>query len=101
MSNIKSIKLITGEDVICEYIVDSNSNFVTLKNPVQVTMVPSRSGNQPNFGFIPFPLTSNDKEIKIKEENVLYICEPAEEFVTQYNTIFGSGIITPPQGLII
>lgn len=97
--NIKAIKLITGEDIIAE--VEFLDNDVwNLKHPVQVSMVPSRSSGQPTFGFIPFPLTSNDKEIKINSRNILFDCEPADEFVTQYNTLFGN-IVTPPSGLIL
>lgn len=99
--NIKALKLVTGEDIVCEYISDPNEPIVTLKNPVQVSLVPTRTGNQPNFGFLPFPLISNDKEIKVKEENIMFVCEPAEEFLAQYNAIFGSGIITPPKGIIV
>ncbi len=97
--NIKSLKLVTGEDIICEYSL--SDGIVTMKNPVQATLVPSRTSNQPNFGFAPFPLTSNDKEITIEEKYILFVCEPAEEFVVQYNSIFGSGIVTPPKGIIL
>ncbi len=98
MSNVKCIKLVTGEDIISEYSVEDG--IAKLTNPVQISMVPSRSGNQPTFGFIPFPLTSNDKEINIEVSKFMFVCEPAEEFLTQYNQLF-SNIVTPPKGLII
>lgn len=101
MSNIKAIKLVTGEDVVCEYITMEDEDIAVLKNPVQVSLVPSRAGGQPNFGFIPFPLTSNDKEIIINKTSIVFVCTPAEEFITQYNSIFGAGIITPTQGIIV
>lgn len=98
--SVKTIKLVTGEDIIAE-IDDMFEGFYVLKNPVQVSMVPSRSGNQPTFGFIPFPLTSNDKEIQVSRANVVFVCEPAEEFLNQYNSLFGSGIITPSKQLLV
>lgn len=99
--DIKAIKLITGEDIIAEIeYVDGTEDQLNLKNPVQVSMVPSRSSGQPTFGFIPFPLTSNDKEIKINSSHVMFQCEPAEEFLTQYNSLFGN-IVTPKQKLIL
>ena len=97
--NIKALKLVTGEDIVCE-LIEAEDKF-TMKNPVQVSLVPSRAGGQPNFGFIPFPLTSNQKEIEILKDKIMFTCEPAEEFITQYNSIFGSGIITPPKGIIV
>ena len=98
MSDIKCLKLITGEDIICEYY--SSETKITMKNPVQVSMVPTRTG-EPNFGFIPFPLVSNDKEILIDFDKVMFVCEPGEEFLNQYNQIFGSGIVTPSKKLIV
>ena len=98
MSNIKCVKLVTGEDVICDYSTENGVSI--LENPVQVSMVPSRSNGQPNFGFIPFPLVSNDKKITLDSMHILYICDPAEEFVEQYNTLFGN-IISPPTSLIL
>jgi hypothetical protein len=97
--NIKAIKLTTGEDIIAE-IEYLENDFWKLKNPVQVSMVPSRSSGQPTFGFIPFPLTSNDKEVKINSSHIMFECEPAEEFLHQYNTLFGN-IVTPTTGLIL
>lgn len=98
MSNVKCVKLTTNEDIICEYSV--SEDVVKMTNPVQVSMVPTRTG-EPNFGFIPFPLVSNDKELYINTRNVMFVCDPAEEFLNQYNQIFGSGIVTPSKKLIV
>lgn len=98
MSNVKCMKLITGEDIMGEVKIEGGE--IVLTNPVQVSMVSTRSG-EPNFGFIPFPLVSNDKVITIKEDKVMFVCEPAEEFLNQYNSIFGSGIVTPSKKLIV
>ena len=92
------IKLVTGEDVIAEYSVEGS--VIKLENPVQVSMVPTRNSGQPNFGFIPFPLVSNDKIIEIQSDKIVYVCSPAEEFLNQYNSIF-SNIIAPTQNIII
>lgn len=99
--SVISIRLVTGEDIIAEVDDIYQSKWV-LKNPVQVSMVPNRGPNgQPTFGFIPFPLTTNEKQLEIKEEHVIFKCEPAEEFLNQYNSLFGSGIITPSKQLLV
>lgn len=97
--NIKCLKLVTGEDIVSE--VEDNVDSVTLKNPVQVSMVPSRNTGQPTFGFIPFPIASKDKELTISKVHIIFECNPAEDFETQYNSLFGSGIITPPKDIIL
>lgn len=99
MAEVKVVRLKSGEDVICEYFTSDDSTVV-LKNPVQVSMVPTRTGD-PNFAFIPFPLTTNDKEIFVKNDYICFVCSPAEEFLNQYNQIFGSGIVTPTKKIIV
>lgn len=96
--SVKSLRLITGEDIIADAILEDG--IWTLKNPVRVSMVPN-GGPQPTFGFMPFPLTSNDKEIPIDEKYIVFVCEPAEEFLNQYNSLFGTGIITPTKKLLV
>lgn len=98
MAEVKCIKLLTGEEVIAEF--NKIGDSIKLINPIRVSMVHSVSGSQPNFGFSPFPLVSNDKELTIHESHVIYVCNPAEEFLVQYNEIF-SKIITPSKGLIV
>ena len=98
MSNVKCIKLVSGEDIIADY--SANEGTATLENPVQVSVVPTRTG-EPNFGFIPFPVTSNEKKLQIDVRHIIFTCEPAEEFHSQYNAIFGSGIVTPKKKIIV
>lgn len=101
MSEVKCFRLVTGEDIIADY-EDNGIDSYVFNNPVQVSMVPSRSQTgEPNFGFMPFPIVSNDKQIKVKYDHIVFVCEPAEEFKNQYNSIFGSGIVTPTKKLII
>ena len=99
--NIKAVKLVTGEDIICDFEHRSDTEYGILKNPVQVTMVPNRLGGQPNFGFVPFPMTGEVKELQIDMRHVIFVSDVHEEFKNQYNSIFGSGIVTPPKGLIL
>nr|QMP83363.1 MAG: hypothetical protein [Caudoviricetes sp.] len=99
MSNIRSVRLVTGEDIVCDFIV--NGETALLKNPVQLMAIPSRSGGQPSFGFMPFPLMSNDKEVSVKLSHVVFTCDIAEDFLNQYNSVFGSGIVVPPKDIIL
>ena len=98
MSNIKCIRIITGEDVIADY--SEQDGLIKLENPLRVSMVPGGANGQPNFGFMPFPLVSNDKVIEIQSDKVVFVCEPAEEFLEQYNSIFGN-IIAPTKNIIV
>jgi hypothetical protein len=100
---IKAFKLITGEDILGEVESESETEFV-LENPVGIAVVRDPKTGQPNIGFAPFPLHAEQKTgatIAISKKNVVYSYKPAEDFITNYDSIFGSGIIVPPQKQII
>jgi len=100
--NIKILKLITGEEVLSEIESESETEFV-LSNPVGIAVVRGKDG-QPSIGFSPFPLHGEQKSgvtIAIAKKNVVYSYVPAQDFVNNYNQIFGSGIVVPPTKQII
>jgi hypothetical protein len=99
---ILAFKLITGEDVLGEVESESETEFV-LENPVGITVVRGKDGT-PSIGFSPFPIHAEQKSgatIAISKKNVVYSYVPAQDFVDNYNQIFGSGIIVPPQKSLI
>jgi len=99
---ILAFKLITGEDVLGEIESESETEFV-LENPVGIAVVRGKDGT-PSIGFSPFPIHAEQKSgatIAISKKNVVYSYVPAQDFVDNYNQIFGSGIIVPPQKSLI
>jgi len=55
-------------------------------------------------GFSPFPLHVEQKTrttIALAKKHVVYSYVPAEDFVNNYNQIFGSGIVLPSKQLIV
>jgi hypothetical protein len=100
--NILAFKLITGEDFLGEIESESETEFVVI-NPVGIAVVRGKDG-QPNIGFSPFPIHAEQKSgatIAIAKKNVVYSYTPAEDFIRNYDQIFGSGIIVPPQKSLI
>lgn len=96
------MKLITGEDVLGEVESESETELV-LSNPVGIAVVRGKDG-QPSVGFAPFPIHAEQKSgstVALAKKNVVYSYTPAEDFITNYNQIFGSGIVVPPQKQII
>ena len=99
---VLALRLVTGEDLLGELESESETEFV-LVNPVGITVVRGKDG-QPNVGFSPFPLHSEQKTgttIALVKKHVVYSYIPAEDFVKNYNQIFGSGIILPPTNQLI
>ena len=99
--DVIGLKLITGEDLLGEVESQSETEFVFV-NPVGISIVRGPDG-QPSVGFTPFPLHAEQKSgttVSIKKKHVVYDYVPAEDFITNYNQIFGTGIITPPKQII-
>lgn len=96
------MKLITGEDVLGEIESESETEIV-LCNPVGIAVVRGKDG-QPSVGFAPFPIHAEQKSnatVALAKRNVVYSYVPAEDFITNYNQIFGSGIVVPPEKKLI
>jgi hypothetical protein len=99
---ILAFKLVTNEELLGEVESESETEFV-IENPVGIAVVRGKDG-QPSVGFTPFPLHAEQKSgatIAISKKNVVYSYVPAEDFITNYNSIFGAGIVVPPQKQII
>lgn len=96
------LKLITGEEVLGEVQSQSETEWV-LENPVGIAVVRGKDG-QPNVGFAPFPIHAPQKPgsiVALAKKHVIYSYVPAEDFITNYNQIFGSGIVLPPTKQLI
>lgn len=100
--NIKAFKLITGEEILAE--VENESEFdYHISNPVGIAIMRGQDG-RPNVGFAPFPIHAEQKsglKMTIAKMNVVYEYVPAEDFISNYNSIFGSGIVLPKKDLIL
>lgn len=98
--SVKIIKLITGEELLGE-ILPSSEVICKVKNPVRIVVMPNKiDPKTPNIGFAPWAEFSDDKEFILDKSHVLAIMTPINEFVNQYNTMFG-GLVVPKSNLII
>lgn len=99
-SNIKLLKLISGDEIIGEVLSETNIEVV-IKNPVRVVIMPSKANPQtPTVGFAPWAEFSEDKQFSIHKAHVIVSMKPVQEFINQYNSMFG-GIVAPSSKLII
>ena len=96
MSNIKAVKLVSGEELVVE-IINEEGDLITFKNPVACVMQRSEKG--PMLGFMPW-MQAADGPFTITRENTIVVTEVADEVKNGYNQIFGAGIVVPPQQLI-
>ena len=90
---IKLLRLVTGEDVLAE-IVDHGDIAYHIRNPLIVFIRPTETG-VPSVGLSQWIPYSADKEFTIKNDRVVVESNPAEDLRSQYDRVFGSGIIMP------
>ena len=102
---VKVLKLVTGEDVLGD--VEVGESYV-VTDPVGITIVRQPNG-QPGVGFTPFPLhrigdpsepPKKGYTIDIPKASVVYSYVPAQDFLDNYDQIFGAGIIVPNKQII-
>jgi hypothetical protein len=99
-TNVKILKMISGEELLAEVVAQTGTELV-IKNPVRVVVMPSKSNPQtPTVGFAPWAEFSEDKEFTIHMAHVIVTMKPVQEFINQYNSMFG-GIVAPSPKLII
>jgi len=100
--SIMVLKLTSGEDVLGD--AEITQGQWRIKNPVGIAVVRGKDG-QPNIGFSPFPLHADpvkDLTIDFSVDSVVYSYTPAQDFIDNYNQIFGSGIVLPkPKEIIL
>jgi hypothetical protein len=99
---ILAFKLITNEEIISEVESETETEFL-LCNPLGIAIIRGKDG-QPNVGFAPFPIHAEQKSnstLAISKKNVVYSYVPADDFIKNYDQIFGTGIILPGQQQII
>jgi hypothetical protein len=97
MLNVKLVRLSTGEDVITNVVEDTDVS-VKFKNPI--VAFPSEMGK---IGFAPWsPLIDKDaQEMEVSKKFIIYIADPDQGIVEQYNQMFGTKLVTPNKKLIV
>lgn len=99
-TNLKLLKLISGDEIIGEILSETNIEVI-IKNPVRVVVMPSKANPQtPTVGFAPWAEFSEDKQFSIHKAHVIASMKPVQEFINQYNAMFG-GIVAPSSKLIV
>lgn len=98
--DIRIIKLVNGEEVLSEVLTDGG-NFLKIKNPVRIVVVPSKADPKlPSVALAPWAEFSEEKEFTLDKDHILLIMKPIQEFINQYNSIFG-GIVMPSSKIMM
>lgn len=98
--NLKILKLIDSTEILAE-VTNETATEVSIKNAVRIVVMQSRADPKtPTVGFAPWADFSDEKEFTIHKAHVIVQMKPVQEFVNQYNSMFG-GIVAPSSKLIV
>ena len=98
MANIKIVRLLSGEEILGD--IELENEYVIVKNPTRIVVVPGKDPNNPQIGLMPFCQWAVDKEVSVNISMVVCILTPIADFVNQYNKTFSS-ILVPDTGLVL
>lgn len=94
MSNIKIVRLATGEELICE--VTGGPDHYTFKDVA--ILIPTQ---QNSLGLAPFMAYSDaPKGMAIASNFVMFMVDPVQDLKNQYQTMFGK-VVTQDKKIII
>lgn len=92
--NIKVIKLMNGEDIVCELItgklqLPDKSPLLRLDRPLQIKYIPSMTsmGFKDYVALIKWVSYTNDKIITIPKDKIVTITKASDEIIKSYNEI--------------
>ena len=100
MSNVKVVKLISGEDIIADIAEIEEANLVLLKKPMQIMLVPNGPSNF-GIGLAPFCPYAKDGTVPIRAGAIVSIFEPETDMLNEYNSRYGSGLVVPESKIIV
>ena len=92
---VKLVRMWSGEDVITD-IVKEDPDSIVITNPI--VAVPSRE--QGKIAFAPWSAFLKKDKLEVTKKYVVYIGDPQEEIIEQYNSMFGK-LSKPTKQLIL
>ena len=95
--SIKLLRLKSGEDIVAD--IDVNDDTITIENPAVIVPMGDPRGGNVQMGFGPWAPFSEDKQLEISKDWVVFITEPSTDIVNNYRQAFGSGIVVPPTNI--
>jgi len=95
MSDVKLVRLTTGEELLAKTEQIDDVSYI-LKKPA--ILIPAGK-DQLAFGQW-LPYADIEEGIEIPSQFVIFVTDPIDELLNQYNTSFGSGIVIPTKGAV-
>lgn len=83
MDNVKLVKLLTGEDVLCKVRQSDNNGMVILGKAKRIVL------SQQGAALVPVCPFSEEEDVEVREEHVLYTVNVVDEIAREYQNHVG------------
>lgn len=88
---IKALKLITGEEIICDVVTLDEMYKIT--KPAQIVVMPGDGEEKLNrLTLVPYAMYLDDSFIMLRADKVVWESVPSKKMSDYYSQLFGSGI---------
>lgn len=95
MKEVKLVRLSSGEEILAQ-VVGETVDSIRIEKPIALY-----AAEEGKIGFMPYiPYTKAADGLDIKHQHVLYMVDPIDQILDQYNQATSS-IVTQPQGIIV
>lgn len=95
---IKLFRLVSSEEIVGEIVSEENGTY-TIKNPCAIGLAMGQNG-QPTLSMQPWLIFSDQKEVSLKDNHILFTTTVDIKILNKYNEIFGSGIVIAQQKIV-
>ena len=98
-SEIKIMRLSTGEELICTVSTESTSSRGELYHLTDIAiLIPTEQNSLGLAPFVPYS-TAPTKGVTIAEKDVMFVTDPVNDLKNQYQNMF-SKVMTPDQKIV-
>lgn len=94
MSEVKIIRLISGEEIIANY--TENGDTVTLKDPS--VLIPSPEGKLLLARWIPYANT--EKGVTLDKRHLVFVIDPQRELADHFTTVVVNNLVVPGKKIV-
>ena len=98
-NEIKIVRLVTGEELLCTVSSDLNKAVYTLTDVA--ILIPTEANSLGLAPFMGYSTAYDSKEgMDVEDKFIMFIVDPVETLKKQYQTMFAK-ILTPPSKILM
>ena len=94
MDDIKIVRTLQGEEILG--MVEKLKDGYKIKNPVVLHwMANEKTPDTPKLVMADLIPHSDDTSVAISDAHIVFVFNPMQDIVNEYNSVYGSGIVVP------